>query len=229
MNKKTAAIIVAGGSGTRLGGDIPKQFLKINGREIICHTLSVFENCDFIDKIIVVCHKDYLDLCSGITEHLKKDVLVVPGGKTRQESVYSGLKEASDCKYVFIHDAVRCLVEVSHIRMLFEELEKGNSCTLAVRVKDTIKVANENNIVTATPQRSKLWQIQTPQAFAADKLISAHDYAIENGFEGTDDCSVMEYYGEKIVLVEGSYKNIKITTPSDVEIAKVFMKGSETK
>ncbi len=229
MNKKTAAIIVAGGSGTRLGGDIPKQFLKINGKEIISHTLSVFEDCDFIDKIIVVCHKDYLALCSGLTEHLKKDVIVVSGGATRQESVYSGLKEATDCKYVLVHDAVRCLVEVRHIRMLFEQLQKGNSCTLAVKVKDTIKLADENNIVTSTPQRSSLWQIQTPQAFLTDKLISAHEYAIKNKFEGTDDCSLMEYYGEKIVLVEGSYKNIKITTPSDVEIAKVFMKGSETK
>ena len=229
MNKKTAAIIVAGGSGTRLGGDIPKQFLKVNGKEIISHTLSVFEDCDFIDKIIVVCHKDYLDLCSGLTEHLKKDVIVVPGGTTRQESVYLGLKEATDCKYVLVHDAVRCLVEVRHIRMLFEQLQKGNSCTLAVKVKDTIKLADENNIVTSTPQRSSLWQIQTPQAFFTDKLISAHEYAIKNKFEGTDDCSLMEYYGEKIVLVEGSYKNIKITTPSDVEIAKVFMKGSETK
>ena len=229
MNKKTAAIIVAGGSGTRLGGDIPKQFLKINGKEIISHTLSVFEDCDFIDKVIVVCHKDYLALCSGLTEHLKKDVIVVSGGTTRQESVYSGLKKTVDCKYVLVHDAVRCLVEVRHIRMLFEQLQKGNSCTLAVKVKDTIKLADENNIVTSTPQRSSLWQIQTPQAFFTDKLISAHEYAIKNKFEGTDDCSLMEYYGEKIVLVEGSYKNIKITTPSDVEIAKVFMKGSETK
>ena len=229
MNKKTAAIIVAGGSGSRMGTDVPKQFIKINGKEIILHTLSVFEKCDFIDKIIVVCHSDYLDFCKGLFSEVKKDITVVAGGNTRQQSVFMGLKEAFDCEYVFVHDAVRCLIEENHIKMLYNELLKGNSCTLAVRVKDTIKIADENNIVTNTPDRNSLWQIQTPQAFLVGELLSAHEYAVKTSFEGTDDCSVMEHYGKKITLVEGSYKNIKITTPSDIEIAKVFMKGSEDK
>lgn len=229
MNKNLAAVIVAGGTGSRMGGDIPKQFLKINGKEIISHTLSVFENCSFTDKIIIVCHGDYLDLCKELSKGIKKDVQVIKGGKTRQESVYLGIKEVSDTKYVLVHDAVRCLVEIPHIEKLYNELLKGNSCTLAVKVKDTIKEADENNLVVSTPKRSRLWQIQTPQAFLTSELLSAHEYAIKNSFEGTDDCSLMEYFGKKIVLVEGSYKNIKITTKSDIEIAKVFMKGSENK
>lgn len=229
MNKKIAAIIVAGGTGSRMGTDVPKQFIKINGKEIILHTLSVFEKCDFIDKIIVVCHSDYLKFCNSLFAEVKKDVIVTPGGKTRQESVFCGLKEAKDSEYVFVHDAVRCLIEETHIKMLYNELLKGNSCTLAVRVKDTIKIADENNIVTNTPDRSNLWQIQTPQAFLTKELFSAHEYAKKMGFEATDDCSVMEHFGKKITLVGGSYKNIKITTPSDIEIAKVFMKGSEDK
>ena len=140
-----------------------------------------------------------------------------------------GLKEAFDCEYVFVHDAVRCLIEENHIKTLYEELLNGKSCTLAVRVKDTIKIADENNVVTNTPDRSRLWQIQTPQAFLVSELLSAHEHAVKTGFEGTDDCSVMEHFEKKITLVEGSYKNIKITTPSDIEIAKVFMKGSEDK
>ncbi len=228
MNKNLAAVIVAGGTGSRFGGDTPKQFLKINGKEIISHTLSVFENCSFVDKIIIVCHGDYLDFCNSLSSMLKKDAVVVKGGKTRQESVYLGIKNANT-KYVLVHDAVRCLVEETHIEKLYNELLKGNSCTLAVKVKDTIKQADEKNLVTNTPQRSKLWQIQTPQAFLTQELIAAHEYAIKSGFEGTDDCSLMEYYGKKILLVEGSYKNIKITTKSDMEIAKVFMKGSENK
>ena len=227
MNKNLAAVIVAGGTGSRMGGDVPKQFLKINGKEILSHTLSVFDNCNFVDKIIIVCHKDFLDLCKDLSRGIKKEVVVVKGGKTRQESVFCGIREISDFKYVLVHDAVRCLVEVTHIKKLYNEILNGNSCTLAVKVKDTIKEADENNLVTNTPERSKLWQIQTPQAFLTDELLSAHEYAVKDGFEGTDDCSVMEHFGKKTVLVEGSYKNIKITTKSDMEIAKVFMKGSE--
>jgi 2-C-methyl-D-erythritol 4-phosphate cytidylyltransferase len=229
LNKRLAAIIVAGGTGSRMGTDVPKQFIKINGKEIILHTISTFEKCDFIDKIIVVCHRDYLDFCKSLFSDVKKDITVTEGGNTRQQSVFKGLKEAQDCEYVLVHDAVRCLIEEPHIKMLYNELLNGNSCTLAVRVKDTIKIADENNIVTNTPERSKLWQIQTPQAFLISELLSAHEYAVKTSFDGTDDCSVMEHYGKKITLVEGSYKNIKITTPSDIEIAKVFMKGSDDK
>lgn len=227
MNNKTAAIIVAGGTGSRMGADIPKQFIKLNGKEIILHTLEAFEKCEFINKIVVVCHSDYLELCRSLTALIKKDILIVCGGVTRQQSVLNGLNNISDCTYVLVHDAVRCLVDPCDIKKLHNELIKNGSCTLAVKAKDTIKMSDNNNMVTSTIPRDYLWQVQTPQAFLVKELIEAHNFALSSGFEATDDCSVMEHFGKEIKLVEGSYENIKITTLSDLEIAKAFMKGSD--
>ena len=229
MNKKTVAIIVAGGTGNRMGKDIPKQFIKLNDKEIILYTLETFAKCEFIDEIVVVCHKDYIDFCKNLFLKVKKDVFIVEGGNSRQQSVVNGLSAIKNCDYVLVHDAVRCLVKVSDIKNLYSELIANGSCTLAVRAKDTVMISDDDNMVTNTPSRSYVWQVQTPQAFEFDELLSAHIYARDTSFEATDDCSVMEHYGKKIKLVEGSYTNIKITTPSDLEIAKVFMKGSELK
>lgn len=229
MNKKTVAIIVAGGTGSRMGEDIPKQFIKLNGKEIILHTLETFDKCDFIDEIFVVCHKDYMVFCENLSLKLKKDVQIVEGGISRQQSVLNGLSAIKDCDYVLVHDAVRCLVSASDIKKLYNELVANGSCTLAVKAKDTVMISDDNNMAVSTPPRKYVWQIQTPQAFRFDELLSAHVYARDTSFEATDDCSVMEHYGKKIKLVEGSYTNIKITTPSDLEIAKTFMKGSELK
>lgn len=229
MNKKTVAIIVAGGTGNRMGKDIPKQFIKLNDKEIILYTQETFAKCEFIDEIVVVCHKDYIDFCKNLFLKAKKDVFIVEGGNSRQQSVLNGLSAIKNCDYVLVHDAVRCLVKVSDIKNLYSELITNGSCTLAVRAKDTVMISDDDNMVTNTPPRSYVWQVQTPQAFKFDELLSAHIYALDTNFEATDDCSVMEHYGKKIKLVEGSYTNIKITTPSDLEIAKVFMKGSELK
>lgn len=224
MNKKTAAIIVAGGTGNRMNSDIPKQFINLCGKEIICHTVNTFINCGFIDKIVIVCHKDYINHCQNLFKDIN-NISFVTGGSTRQESVYNGLKEVTDCSYVLVHDAVRCLVTVEEIQKLYDTLHQKGSCTLAVKVKDTIKMADNDNTVTATVPRENLWQIQTPQAFLTSELTKAHELALKTSFNGTDDCSLMENAKKSITLVEGSYENIKITTPSDLEIAKVFLKG----
>ena len=224
MNKKTAAIIVAGGTGNRMNSDIPKQFIKLCGSEIICYTVNTFINCNFIDKIVIVSHKDYINHCKNLFKGID-NISIVTGGNTRQESVYNGLKEVSDCSYVLVHDAVRCLVTVAEIEKLYNTLLQKGSCTLAVKVKDTVKKSDSDNTVTATIPRENLWQIQTPQAFLTSELILAHELAVKTQFEGTDDCSLMENVKKPITLVEGNYENIKITTPSDLEIAKVFLKG----
>lgn len=229
MNKKTVAIIVAGGTGNRMGEDIPKQFIKLYDKEIILYTLETFDKCDFVNEIVVVCHRDYIDICKNISLSIKKDVLIVEGGNSRQQSVINGLNAIKDCEYVLVHDAVRCLVRISDIKNLYNELLASGSCTLAVKSKDTVMISDDNNMVVSTPSRNYIWQIQTPQAFRFDELFSAHVYAHDTSFEATDDCSVIEHYGKTVKLVEGSYTNIKITTPSDLEIAKVFMKGSELK
>lgn len=224
MSHKTAAIIVAGGTGSRMGADVPKQFLPLCGKEIITYTIETFASCDFIDKIIIVCHADYLEHCKELFGSVE-NVSYITGGATRQESVSRGLTLAQDTDYVLVHDAVRCLVSEDEIHTLYRTLTGKGSCTLAVRVKDTVKSADDNNIVTSTIPRDNLWQIQTPQAFVTKELTVAHSYAAKTGFIGTDDCSVMEHMQKPIILVEGRYENIKITTPSDIEIAKVFLKG----
>ena len=224
MSHKTAAIIVAGGTGNRMGADVPKQFLPLCGKEIIAYTVETFASCDFIDKIIIVCHADYLEHCKELFGSVS-NVFYTTGGATRQESVSRGLTLAQDSDYVLVHDAVRCLVSEDEITSLYRTLTDKGSCTLAVRVKDTVKTADTDNIVTSTIPRDNLWQIQTPQAFVTKELTKAHSYAVETGFTGTDDCSVMENMKKSIILVEGRYENIKITTPSDLEIAKVFLKG----
>ena len=225
--KKTGAIIVAGGTGSRMGSDVPKQFIKLNGKDILLHTIETFSSCDIIDKIIIVCHKDYIKYCNELIKGLDFDITVICGGKTRQASVHNGLVELKDCKYVLIHDAVRCLACKDDILNLYNELLNTGSCTLAVRVKDTIKMTDDNNFVTKTLNRQNLWQIQTPQAFETEEIKKAHLYALETNYLGTDDCSLIEHMGKSVKLVEGKYENIKITTPTDIEIAKVFMKGSE--
>ncbi len=224
MTEKTAAIIVAGGTGSRMGLDIPKQYITLGKKEIIFYTVETFASCDFIDKIIIVCHADYLNHCKELFAHMDK-VLYATGGSTRQESVLSGLELAEDCKYVMVHDAVRCFVSKDEITNLYHTLLERGSCTLAVRVKDTIKAADKDNLVISTIPRHNLWQIQTPQAFLTSELIEAHKYAKKVGFQATDDCSVIENVNKPIILVEGRYENIKITTPSDLEIAKVYLKG----
>lgn len=227
MNSNTAVIIVAGGTGSRMGSGMPKQFLKVMNKEILLHTVETFASCDFVNKIVIVCHSDYTDYCKKLVSEVKKDISVVCGGATRQESVFAGLSEIKEYKYVLVHDAVRCLVTAEDIKKLHAELLSGNSCTLAVRVKDTIKMADDSLFVTDTVPREFLWNIQTPQAFAVSELYSAHKHAIETNFVGTDDCSVVENYGKSVKLVEGSYENIKVTTPSDLKLAEFFMKGCE--
>ena len=227
MSRKTAVIIVAGGTGSRMGTDMPKQFLKIRNKEILLHTAEIFAACGIADKIVIVCHADYIEHCRNLTLSVNAGISVVCGGNTRQESVFAGLAEVREYDYVLVHDAVRCLVSCEDIKKLYSELLSGNSCTLAVKVKDTVKMSDEAGFVTSTLPREFLWNIQTPQAFETDKLFRAHEYALETGFAGTDDCSVMEHFGEKVKLVEGSYENIKLTTPSDLKLAEIFMEGCE--
>ncbi len=227
MNNKTALILAAGGVGERMGLNLPKQFIKIRGREIILHTIDRLLLCDFIDKIVIVCHADYVDCCKNLISDIGRDISVIEGGDSRQASVYKGLKELADYKYVLVHDAVRCLIDEKDVRKLADELKSNGSCTLAVKVKDTVKIADGDDFVVNTPDRDKLWQIQTPQAFLTEELISAHDYAEKTAYIGTDDCSLIEHFGKRVKLVEGSYENIKITTASDLKIAEVFLKGSE--
>ena len=227
-NKTLAVVIVAGGSGQRMGSKIPKQFIKVNGAEIIEHTVRVFLECKLAQKIVIVCNKDYIDHTKELVSPLSScvPIEVISGGATRQASVYEGLQKVSDFDFVMIHDAVRCCLSVEDIHKLFDTLKTSVSCALGVRVNDTIKLADsDSGTILKTIDRQNLWHIQTPQAFAVADIINAHNQAINSGFEATDDCALAERVGMVVKIVEGSYTNIKVTTPSDLILAGEFLKG----
>lgn len=226
----TAVILVAGGCGLRMGTDIPKQFITIAGMEIIEHSICAFLESNIADKLVIVCSKAYIAhtnmLISKITSQIP--IIVAEGGATRQASVYNGLLEATDCEYVMIHDAVRCCITPEDIIKLRDNLVHCSSCALGVRVKDTIKLADgSSGNILKTIDRNNLWHIQTPQAFKTQEILSAHRLALKTGFEATDDCAVAENAGMTVNIVEGSYNNIKVTTPTDLIFARELLKGRE--
>lgn len=223
-----SAIIVAGGNGVRIGGKIPKQFLCIEDKSIISITVEKFLNNDKIHEVIVVVNRNYLKYCSNIFKKLpkSKDFYIVCGGESRQKSVFNGLNKVNNnCDYVLIHDAVRPFILDLDINNLIDNIIEYRAVTLGVRVKDTIKVVDEDGISINTLNRDTLWNIQTPQCFNVDLIKSAHLKAEENKFIATDDCSLVEKLGEKVKIIEGNCFNIKITTREDLILAKEIFKN----
>ncbi len=220
------AIIVAGGTGSRMGMNFPKQFIEINGKEIIEHTVDAFIKSCCVDKIVIVCHKDYIAHTTALFENREFPIVIAEGADTRQKSVVNGLSKADDCRYVMIHDAVRCCINPDDIRTARDALFIHKACALGVRVKDTIKKSDKNGKIIETVDRNNLWQIQTPQCFESELINKAHKMAADAGIEATDDCQVAEFAGYDVIIVEGSYENIKITTPSDLALASDFLKGA---
>lgn len=224
-----STIIVAGGNGTRLNSSVPKQYLKILDKEVIIHTIEKFEMVKEIEEIIIVVSKEYLKFCINTLEYYKiKNCKIVCGGETRQQSVYNGLQNVKEgTKIVLVHDSVRPFINKDHIYTLIKETSKDMSCAVGVKVKDTIKVCNHKNEVLETPNRDMLWSIQTPQCFSFEVLKKAHDKAKEEDFIGTDDCSLVERIGGNIKIIEGSYKNIKITTKEDLVYCKFILESEK--
>lgn len=224
---KVITIIVAGGKGKRIGANISKQFLHLNGKPILAHTLKVFEDCNSIDSIIVVSHPDDIDFCQqNIIKNFgfKKVIKVVKGGKERQDSVRNGLNAAPESYGItVIHDAVRPFVSQSIIENSIRTAKRTGASVVCVPVKDTIKEASDG-YVKKTLQRERLYLVQTPQTFKMDIIKEAHKRALEKGIKATDDSSLVEMLGIKVKIVEGSYENIKITTPEDLIIGEAILK-----
>lgn len=214
-----SVIIVAGGSGSRMNMNINKQFIKINEKEVIAHTIDKFYKNEYIDEIILVVKEDEIDYFKEniIKKYGYKNIKIALGGKERQDSVYNGLKIVDkNCDMVLVHDGARPFVSKEIIKKAVTETKKAS--VIGVRVKDTIKVVNNNEII-STPNRNTLWAIQTPQTFKYDLLKRAYEKAYEENFYGTDDSSLVENLGEKVNIIEGSYENIKITTKEDLNMA----------
>ena len=222
-----SVVIVSAGRGSRMKTDVNKQFLKIGDKEVIAHTIDEFYNNKNIGEIIIVVREDEKEFFQEniINKYGYKNIKIAFGGKERQDSVYNGLKQVDEkCKIVLIHDGARPLVTNEIIEKSIECVKECNSAIVGVPVKETIKIVNEDNEVCDTPNRSTLWSIQTPQVFDYALIIKAHEKAKYDKYYGTDDSMLMEYLGYNVKVVEGSYNNIKITTPEDLKIAEEILR-----
>ena len=230
MNKITA-IVLAAGSGSRMKSKTKKQFMEIKGKPVIWYSLFEFEKSR-VDEIILVTGKEDIDYCKKeIVEkyNLKKIKNVVAGGSERYESVYNGLKEVTG-NIVLIHDGARPLINNEIIERSIEGTIKSDACVVGVPVKDTIKRANKEGYIIDTPNRSELWITQTPQSFKTDLVKMAYKKMKEELEKGnttlniTDDAMVVEEFTtNQVRFVQGDYKNIKVTTPEDRDIAELFI------
>ena len=218
---KVSVVIPAAGQGKRMKTEKNKQFLKLKDKEIVAHTIDKFESETVVNDIIVVARKEEIDYCQEKIVNnydFKKVSQVIAGGATRQDSVYNGLQAVdADSDYVLVHDGARPFITSELINKVVKRVKKYNAAAVGVPVKDTIKVINSDNMIINTPDRSKLVAIQTPQAFDKDLILTAYHRAIEEGFIGTDSASLVERMEQTVKLVKGSYENIKITTPEDLE------------
>ncbi|MBT3182834.1 MAG: 2-C-methyl-D-erythritol 4-phosphate cytidylyltransferase [Deltaproteobacteria bacterium] len=222
---KTAAIIAAAGIGRRMGAGRPKQYLELAGRPIICHTLDRFvEAC--VDELVIVVEP-------GREGSFKAEILgdfgfpdgwlIVAGGDVRQRSVYNGLCATSEVDVVMVHDGVRPFITKAQIELLAKTALDRGSCILASPIKETVKKVDAGGAIMETVDRSDLWGAQTPQAFRRSLLMSAMESAFKENFMGTDEASIVERLGEKVSVVEGDSRNVKITTPSDLIVAEAIL------
>ena len=218
---KCKAIIVAGGKGLRMGSDVKKQFMSVNGELIIVTTVKAISESEYIDGIIIVTGKDDIEFVEKAVKDYKlfKVEKVVAGGDTRSQSVKNGLDAVCDCDVVAIHDGVRPMVKRECTDRCIEDAYTYGASALGVMPKDTIKVT-ENSKIVKTLERSKLIAIQTPQCFKTEIIKEAYE---NFNPDFTDDCAQVEKLGVKIHVTEGSYENIKITTPDDIQIMMMQM------
>ncbi|MBU3128598.1 2-C-methyl-D-erythritol 4-phosphate cytidylyltransferase [Clostridium tagluense] len=228
---RNCAIILAAGKGTRMGQSINKQYLKINKHPILYYTLKAFTQCDCIDEIIVVVAEGEMDYCREeiINKYnFFKVKAVIVGGAQRQDSVLNGLKALRNCEIVLIHDGARPFINESIIKnaILYANLYGATAC--GVKPKDTIKIVDASGFSIKTPDREMLFCVQTPQAFKYDLILKCHMKISEEDIRVTDDTMVVERYGNRVYLYEGSYNNIKITTPEDLEMGKQILEASSS-
>lgn len=215
---KTTLIFLAGGTGQRMNRQIPKQFLPLNGKPIALYSLEVFAQLEEIEEIIVVCPPTYNALFSAFT-----DRFALPGGR-RQDSVYNGLeKVSSQAEWICIHDSARPFITLDLVRSLFRERRDADALSLAMPVKNTLKEINAHNEVYKTLDRSKIWEIQTPQLLKKRVLEAGFAHAHAHALSVTDDVSLAELIGHPVRLVTGVYENIKITTPEDLVFAECLL------
>lgn len=235
LRRRCTAVVLAAGQGKRMGGKVQKQYLELHGKPILYYSLAAFQNSPLIDSIILVTGSEQMAWCKEELVHkynLTKVDTITTGGAERYTSVWNGLQvieedmtQADREGIVFIHDGVRPFIDEGILARTLEAASEYKACVAAMPVKETIKLADENDFVESTPARNRLWGIQTPQVFDFPLVFEAYRAAIESGrIDMTDDAMIVENFTDvKVKLVEGSYENIKITTPGDLGIAEAFL------
>ncbi len=225
---QVTAIIPAAGSGTRMGLKKAKQFMDLCGKPILAVTLSHFQECNLVDRIVVAVSQDDVDYClREIVDRYKlsKVFKVIVGGKRRQDSVRKGIEAVSDsCRLVLIHDGVRPLVTNGLIERVIKAANDFRAVITGLPVKETVKEADSKGRVLRSIDRRHLWLIQTPQIFRWEDIHLAHQKAIRHGWEeATDDAFLIEKMGIPVKMIEGEEDNIKVTTPQDLDMARFLI------
>nr|WP_263314325.1 2-C-methyl-D-erythritol 4-phosphate cytidylyltransferase [Mammaliicoccus sp. Marseille-Q6498] len=211
-------VIPAAGQGKRMGKEINKLFLEIDGETIIRRTVSIFQNIEECEQIFIAAHPDEVGIMENHLKDFDKVVGVIPGGKERQHSIYEVLKVLVNTEVVMVHDGARPFVTKACVNQLYKETLEHDAVILAVQAKDTIKKVVDG-IVEETYDRTTMWQVQTPQSFKRDVILKSYQLAEQEQFVGTDDASLVERAGYKVRVADGEYDNIKITTNEDLVIA----------
>ncbi len=229
--KRCAAIVLAAGQGKRMGASVQKQYIELEGKPLIYYALNTFQKSEIIDTILLVVGK-------GQVSYAKDEIVrkyefskvnaVVEGGEDRYDSVWQGLKaidKERGISYIFIHDGARPFVNEEILRRGYDCAERFRACVAGMPSKDTVKLADKNDFAVSTPERKYVWTIQTPQIFEKDLIVDAYSKLMgEEHSDVTDDAMAVERtMGVPVKMFRGSYENIKITTPEDLSIAKVFL------
>jgi 2-C-methyl-D-erythritol 4-phosphate cytidylyltransferase len=230
--EKYTAIVLSAGKGSRMNSDVHKQYLKLADKPIIVYALEAFEKSR-VDEIVLVVGAGEEDYCqTEIVEKygINKVGAIVCGGKERYHSVYNGLKAAGNTDYVMIHDGARPFITDAIIERMMDAVCRKHACVAGMHVKDTIKITNERAEVQTTPDRKNVWMVQTPQAFSYPLICDAYEkMMLQEDTTITDDAMVVEKMCNiPVSLVEGSYTNIKITTPEDMIIAEAILKQNDS-
>lgn len=232
-NMISKAVVLAAGSGKRMNSTVKKQYMELCGRPLIFYALNTFES-SFIDEIVMVVSEGDEEYCrQEIVEKygFKKVKKIVAGGKERYHSVYEGIKACGECDYIFIHDGARAFVDDDTLRRCLDAVVESKACVAAVKAKDTIKLENGQGFVKETLNRNLLWTVQTPQVFeyalikkCYEELLQKESLLMAEGVAITDDTMAVETFSDvKVRLVEGSYNNIKITTPEDIILGEAIL------
>ena len=219
------AVVPAGGTGTRMGGTVPKQFLELNGKPILYYTLKTLQDCGIISELIlVVPEKEYDNACTDWLGKPEIVTKVVVGGEKRQDSVYNGFCELSpQTEIVLVHDGVRPFLSHQMIQESVDAAREYGAAITAIPVNDTIKRVDDSGLVSKTVDREGLWRVQTPQVFRYELLEEAFKKANSEKFYGTDEGTLIEHLGKPVKVVEGSEQNIKITRPEDLRLSEIFI------